>query len=264
MYTGYWGLQNQPFGNAPDRELFFPSPQHEEALIRLLYAVENRKGVAMLTGEVGSGKTTISRVLRDRLSEDEFIVRTIVNPALNSVDLIRAILLALGEKQENDSKAHLLEVLENQLMANHNAGRHTVLIIDEAHLIKERASLEELRMLLNIQAEGQFLVTMIIMGQPPLMGNIQTLKPLNERIAIRFDLGPLSLQSTMRYILYRLKNAGASRGFFTKEAISPIFNYSKGIPLRINNLCERCLLIGAMQQARVIDTRIVNMAIEDL
>lgn len=264
MYTGYWGLQTQPFGNAPDRELFFPSPQHEEALIRLLYAVENRKGVAMLTGEVGSGKTTISRVLKDRLSEEAFVVRTIVNPALNSVDLIRAILLALGERQENDSKAQLLEVLETLLLANHNAGRHTVLIIDEAHLIKERASLEELRMLLNIQAEGQFLVTMIIMGQPPLMGNIQTLKPLNERIAIRFDLGPLSLQSTMRYILYRLKNGGATRGLFTKEAISPIFNYSKGIPLRINNLCERCLLIGAMQQARVIDTQIVNMAIEDL
>ena len=264
MYTGYWGLKNQPFGNAPDQDLFFPSPQHEEALIRLLYAVENRKGVAMLTGEVGSGKTTISRVLKDRLAEDRFEVRTIVNPSLNSLELIRAILVALGVNHDGESKVLLLERLKAKLIANADAGRHTVLIIDEAHLIKELESLEELRMLLNIQGDGGFLITMVIMGQPPLMGNIQTLRPLNERIAIRFDLGPLTHQNTMRYILYRLKNAGATRGMFTKESITPIFNYSKGIPLRINNLCERCLLVGAMQRARVIDTNIVKMAIEDL
>jgi general secretion pathway protein A len=264
MYTGYWGLDEPPFGNVPNRELFFPSPQHEEALIRLLYAVEQNKGVAMLTGEVGSGKTTISRVLIDRLPEDRFEVRAIVNPSLNSIELIRAILFAFGISQEGDSKALLLDTLKTKLVANADAGRNTVLIIDEAHLIKDKSSLEELRMLLNLQSDSQFLLTMVVMGQPPLMGNIQTLKPLNERIAIRFDLGSLTLQDTMRYILYRLKNAGASRGFFTKESIRPIFAYSMGIPLRINNLCERCLLIGAMRKARVIDTKIVKMAIEDL
>ena len=264
MYTGYWELNDQPFGNAPSRDLFFPSPQHEEALIRLLYAVENRKGVAMLTGEVGSGKTTISRVLIDRLASDRYDTKTIINPALNSIDLVRAILLSLGISQDGDSKVLLLERLESKLIANADMGLHTVLVIDEAHLIREKASLEELRMLLNIQSDGQFLITMIIMGQPPLMGNIQTLKPLNERIAIRFDLGPLSFQDTIRYVLYRLKTAGAARGLFTREAITPIYQYSKGIPLRINNLCERSLLIGAMQKARVIDTHIVKMAIEDL
>ncbi|MBU0986610.1 MAG: AAA family ATPase [Proteobacteria bacterium] len=264
MYLEYWGLKDPPFANVPDQNLFFQSNQHEEALVRLLYAVEHRKGVAMLTGEVGSGKTTISRVLVNRLPKDRFEVRTIVNPALDSLDLNRAILLELGERVDEESKTILLARLKNRLIHNAEQNLNTVLIIDEAHTIRDQSSFEELRMLLNLQSEHQFLITLIIMGQPPLKQKIFDLKPLRERIAIKYDLTPLDVKDTMRYILFRLKNAGAVRGIFTKEAVYGVYDYSGGIPLRINNVCERSMLIGMMMKATVIGKKIVHDAIEDL
>lgn len=264
MYLEYWNLKEEPFKNVPDRNLFFKSNPHEEALIRLLYAVEHRKGAAMLTGEVGSGKTTVSRVLINHLSKDRFEVTIIVNPDLSSVDFVRAILLAMEERADEDSKTILLERLKNRLLQNAEQKITTVLIIDEAHLIKERSSFEELRMLLNLQSEDQFLITLIILGQPPLREKIAALKPLKERIAIKYDLSPLNFQDTVRYILFRLKRAGSARGIFSKEAVKSIYNYAEGIPLRINNVCERSLLIGMMMKVRVIDKKIVKHAIEDL
>lgn len=264
MYLEYWGLQEEPFKNVPDRNLFYQSNPHEEALIRLLYAVEHRKGAAMLTGEVGSGKTTVSRVLMNRLPKERFEVTTIVNPDLSSVDFVRAILLEMEEQADEDSKTILLERLKNRLAQNIQKNLITVLIIDEAHLIKDPASFEELRMLLNLQSNDHFMVTLIMIGQTPLKEKIANLKPLKERIAIKYDLSPLDLKDTIRYILFRLKKAGAERGIFSKEAVKSVYSYAGGIPLRINNVCERSLLIGMMMKAQVIDKKIVNFAIEDL
>jgi len=264
MYLQYWELEEEPFRNVPDRNLFFQSNPHEEALVRLLYAVENRKSAAMLTGEVGSGKTTVSRVLINRLPQDRYEIKTIVNPDLSSVDLIRAILLELGESADEDSKTILLDRLKNRLSDNAEQNLTTVLVIDEAHSIKDQSSFEELRMLLNLQSDHQFLITLILLGQPPLKEKISDLKPLQERISIKYDLSPLDLQDTIRYILFRLKKAGAVRGIFSKEAVQAVYNYAEGIPLRINNVCERSLLIGMMMKARVIDKKTVHYAIEDL
>ena len=264
MYLEYWGLQEEPFQNVPDRNLFYQSNPHEEALVRLLYAVEHRKGAAMLTGEVGSGKTTVSRVFMNRLSKERFAVTTIVNPDLSSVDFVRAILLEMEEPAEEDSKTILLEKLKNRLTKNFQKDLITVLVIDEAHLIKDPASFEELRMLLNLQTDNQFLVTLILIGQLPLKEKIANLKPLRERIAIKYDLTPLDLKDTIRYILFRLKKSGSERGVFSKEAVKSVFGYAGGIPLRINNVCERSMLIGMMMKAQIIDKKIVGYAIEDL
>jgi type II secretory pathway predicted ATPase ExeA len=264
MYLDYWGLEEPPFSNVPDRDCFYQSDQHEEALVRLLYAVEHRKGAAMLTGEVGSGKTTISKVLMTRLPKDRFDVKTVVNPALNSVDLIRAVLLELGEKADEDSKTILIDRLTNRLSQNAEKNLSTILIIDEAHLIKDRSSFEELRMLLNLQSGNQFLITLLILGQPPLLKKIDNHKPLKERISIKYDLSPLNVQDTIRYILFRLKKVGAVRGIFSKEGVLAVYEYAEGIPLRINNVCERSLLIGMMMKVQVIDKKTVGYAIEDL
>lgn len=264
MYTSYWGLNATPFENVPTQDLFYESRQHEEALVRLVYTVEHKKGLAVLTGEVGSGKTTISRVLFDYLNNDGFEVITIVNPTLNPVDFYRAILMKLGEPVEDDSKTILLNRFSERLTQNAENDIITILIIDEAHLIKDRAILEELRMMLNLQFNDQFLVTLLLMGQPALAANLASLKPLKERIAIRYDLKPLDFPDAAKYILYRLKQCGAQRGIFTKAALDPIYNYSKGIPLKINNLCERSLLIGMMKNAHVINDVIVREAIADI
>jgi type II secretory pathway predicted ATPase ExeA len=264
IYQKYWSLKEPPFENVPDQKVFFRSSQHEEALSRLMYAVENRKGAAMLTGEVGAGKTTISRVLSDSLPADRYRVSTITNPALTPLDLLRSILYEIGIATDSDSKFFLLNKLHDKLQERQQHGIRTILVVDEAHLIQQRESLEELRMLLNMQSEHQFLVTLIIMGQTPLLLKIETLLPLKERISVKYHLKPLDLKDTVRYILFRLKSAGAKRGIFTRKAISPLYSYSQGIPLRINNLCDRCLLIGMMRKAGRVDSRIVAEAIEDL
>lgn len=264
MYLDYWELQRTPFGNVPDSRLFFESPQHEEALFRLLYAVQQKKGVAMLTGEVGSGKTTVGRAFISRVTNENYDVQTITNPALNAVDLIRAILLKLGENAESDSKSILLARLQDRLNQNSEQGLNTVLIVDEAHVIEEKATFEELRMLLNMQSENQLLITLIMLGQSPLLNKIAALPPLNERIGIKYNLEPLNLVNTMRYLSFRLRSAGAKRGIFTKKSVGSIYENSNGIPLKINNICDRSLLIGMMGKARIVNSGIIEEAVEDL
>ena len=264
MYLEHWGLKQTPFANVPSRNAFFRSPQHEEALRRLLYVIENRKGVAMLTGEVGSGKTTVTKALADYLNKDQVQFTMISNPALQPEELLKAILLKLGGTVENGSKTLMLDQLQKILAAGGSAGRTTVLAIDEAHVIGNRATLDELRMLLNFQTDDDFLLTLILLGQPPLLRNISELQPLKERIAVKYNLPPLDWQNTVRYMLFRLKNAGATRGIFTREAAELLYEASGGIPLRINNLCDRCLLIGVMSNARLVDSRIMRAAIDDM
>jgi type II secretory pathway predicted ATPase ExeA len=265
MYLEHWGLQKAPFGNVPSRDIFYRSPQHEEALRRLLYAIEHRKGVAMLTGEVGCGKTTVTKALNNHLSQDQFQFEILSNPALQPTDLIKAILLKLGDNNsDNGSKTVLLDRLQKLLIQNGEQGISTVLAIDEAHVISNQSSLDELRMLLNIQSEDEFLITLVLLGQPPLLKNISELQPLKERISIKFNLEPLDVENTLRYVVFRLKSAGASRGIFTREAIETLYDFSGGIPLRVNNVCDRCLLIGLMKKARVVDSNVVEDAIEDL
>ena len=266
MYLKHWGLQKAPFGNVPSRDVFYRSPQHEEALRRLLYAIEYHKGVAMLTGEVGCGKTTVIKALLNHLNKDLFQLKTISNPALQPMDLIKAILLKLGDNSDNGngSKTMLLDRLQKLLYQNAQNGISTVLAIDEAHVIANRSTLDELRMLLNMQFEDDFLITLILLVQPPLLKNITELQPLKERISIKFNLDPLDINDTLRYVVFRLKCAGATRGIFSREAIDRIYDYSGGIPLRINNACDRCLLIGLMRKANIIDSKIVEDAIEDL
>lgn len=264
MYLEHWKLNKTPFGNVPTRNIFYRSPQHEEALRRLLYVIEHRKGVALLTGEVGSGKTTIIKALSDFLDQDRYHLRTISNPALQPIDLIKAIVLKLGGHAENGSKTVLLDQLHRLLNHNAEKGISTVLAIDEAHVIGNSATLDELRMLLNMQTDDDFLITLILLGQPPLLTNISELQPLKERISIKYNLEPLDVQNTLNYVIHRLKCAGASRGIFSREAIQALHDYTGGLPLRINNLCDRCLLIGLMHQSSIVDSKVVKDAIEDL
>jgi general secretion pathway protein A len=264
MYQAYWGLQKPPFANVPTQQLFYRSPQHEEALSRLLYVIEHQRGVAMLTGEVGCGKTTVTKSLMKYLDPERYRFYLLSNPALEPLDLIKSILLQIGQAVQNGSKPVLLNQLQQVLSRHTDQGTRTVLAIDEAHVIVDQATLDEVRMLLNLQLNEQFLITLILLGQPPLLERIDKLQPLKERISVKYTLAPLDMPNALKYIVFRLKCAGASRGLFTNESIERIYEYSRGIPLRINNLCDRCLLIGYMRRAQVVDSRIVGDAIDDL
>ena len=262
MYLDYWGLNTFPFENVPDPDFMYYSPEHEEALVRLLYAVKRMKGAALLTGEIGSGKTTLSRVFIQQLPDSEFDIGLITNPSLNALDFIKEVHYQLGLESKSNSKSDLLIILNNRLLENINKGRSTLLIIDEAQLIFGE-TFEEIRLLLNFQMNDRFLMTFLLIGQPELRDMIRGYKQLDQRIAIRYHLNPLSEEETRNYIRFRLEKAGGRGEVFLDKAYQVIFNYSGGIPRKINNVCDLSLLIGFSMKVRVIDADLAQKVVKD-
>jgi general secretion pathway protein A len=264
MYEEYWGLTASPFQNVPDPHFFFPSAQHREGLARLMYAVKHNKGSALLVGDVGCGKTTLSREFIVELSEDKYDVGLITNSSLPSKDFLEEIDIQLGISPSNGSKVGLLRALNERLLASMREGKDTVLIVDEAHCIRDPDVFEELRMLLNFQLNDRFLLTLILVAQPEIKEIIGRLTQLDQRIAIRHHLKPLDQDETARYISFRLQRAGANCPLFTREAVQHIWQHSQGVPRLINTLCDLCLLEGYATGARTLDAPLVVRASNSL
>lgn len=258
MYEAYWGLTTAPFQNVPDPNFFFLSAQHREGLARILYGVRHNKGAALLVGDVGCGKTTLSRALILQLAEDKYDVALVTNPSLPGNDFLEEIDLQLGITPPNNSKVGLLRALNERLLTNAHEGKETVLIVDEAHCIRDPEVFEELRMLLNFQLNDRFLLTLILMAQPEIKEIIARIKQLEQRIAIRFHLKPLDQAETTNYVTFRLQKAGAKRPLFADEAMQIIWQHTRGVPRSINTLCDLCLLDGYARRAQVVDAAIVK------
>src|SRR5262245_34621082 len=188
MYESYWALAEPPFDNSPNPKFFYMSPEHEEALVRLVYAVRHRKGCGMLTGEYGCGKTTLSRALIHRLVAERYEIGLLTNPAATPVDFLREVLYQLGEETRDHDRPDLRHRLTDLCVRNLQAGRDTVIIVDEAQLIEDPAVFEELRLLTNLQTDERFLATVILIGSPELVTKVRSLKPLDQRVAIRYHL----------------------------------------------------------------------------
>jgi general secretion pathway protein A len=263
MYLEYWGLKRFPFENVPDPDFMYYSQEHEEALVRLIYAAKRRKGAALLTGDVGCGKTVLSKVFIQQLPEDEYDIGLIINPTLEPSDFLKEILYQLGLNPDTNSKADLLNILNKRMLENMKEDKTTLLIIDEAQLIF-RETFEEIRLLLNFQLNDRFLLTLILIGQPELRDIIKDIKQLDQRIGIRYHLNPLNFEETVKYIVFRLKKAGLTRNIFTRQAVDEVYNYSQGIPRMINNVCDMSLLIGFSSKEKVIDSKIIKEVEEDL
>ncbi|MDY7030960.1 MAG: AAA family ATPase [Thermodesulfobacteriota bacterium] len=267
MYEEYWGLNKAPFDNVPDPNFFFYSEGHEEALMRLLYAIERGKGAALLTGDVGCGKTLISRSLVRQLEEsDEYQIALITNPNTDLLDFLSDILHKMGieKKKTNGSKVQLTHLLDAEMMNNAETGRNTLIIVDEAHLIEDEKTLEELRLLLNFQLNEKFLLTLVLIGQQELRKKIAHLSPLDQRIAIRCHLHPLNYDDTIHYIVHRLKKAGLGKNIFKEDAMEKIYDHTKGIPRMINTVCDLSLLAGVSTESEEIDSDIVQCVIDEM
>lgn len=262
MYLDYWKINKYPFENVPDPDFMYYSPEHEEALVRLLYAVKRMKGAALLTGEIGSGKTTLSRVFIQQLPEKEFDIGLITNPSLNALDFIKEVHYQLGLDSDSNSKTDLLVILNNHLLDNLNKGKSTLLIIDEAQLIFGE-TFEEIRLLLNFQMNDRFLMTFLLIGQPELRDMIREYKQLDQRIAIRYHLNPLTKSETANYIRFRLSKTGCDREIFTEKAYDAIYQHSGGIPRKINNVCDLSLLIGFSLKVQEIDELLIVKVVRD-
>lgn len=264
MYEAYWGLQERPFQNAPDPRFLFYAESHEEALVRLLYAVSENKGLALLTGRVGTGKTLLCRVFRKELTSRGYEVAVLVNPDLGPEELLRAILSELGAPVPNGGgKPELWDAVARYVGGSGGrTAREVVLVVDEAQAIGDPRSLETLRMLLNLidDATGRFCFTLVLAGQPELRERVQQSDALRQRVAVSCELRRLSLDETGEYIAHRLRTAGAGGELFTAEAIAAIHAATDGTPRAINTLADLALLTGSSRQAERVDAECVAAA----
>jgi type II secretory pathway predicted ATPase ExeA len=264
MYEKYWGLQEKPFENTPDTRFLYLSLGHNEALARLSYTVRENKGAALLTGEAGCGKTLLTRALLDELGQERFRTATITNPFLTSLQLFGELAAQLGAKEVYKDRMSVMDALGRTLRHNYDMGKRCIIIVDEAHLIRQMDAFEELRVLLNYQHDQEFLLTLILVGQPELKERIVQLGALKQRISIRSQVSPLSQEEVTTYIGHRLAVAGRKEPIFSLASADLVYKYSEGVPQRINNLCDMCLLAGFVERAEQIEAPAIEKTAEEL
>ena len=265
MYLTFFGLKEKPFNATPDPRFLYMSPGHREALSQLLYGTQERKGFIVLTGKVGTGKTTLLHALCQRLN-GECAISFVVNSGLPFDELLEYVLADFGVTKAGDSRAQRLMALNNFLIERERAGQNTILIIDEAQNL-DVATLEQVRLLSNFETPTNKLLQILLVGQPELKThlNVPELHQLKQRLGLRCQIQPLTVDATRSYIRTRLRIAGASDlGLFSDRAIDRISAYSGGIPRLINTVCDHCLIFGYAEQQRRIDRSIVNKAIKYL
>jgi general secretion pathway protein A len=265
MYLKFYGLREAPFSPTPDPKFLFQSARHREALAQLIYGVRERKGFIVLTGEIGTGKTTLLRSLLERLDRQTHVAY-VHNSALEIEGLLEYVLQDWGVKSAAASHAQRLFELNEFLIDQHRQGLSPVLVIDEAQNLSPR-TLEAVRLLSNFETTSQKLMQILLVGQPELRDtlNAQDLRQLKQRIGLRCHIAPLSAEETRLYIRHRLRVAGAGdAGIFTDGAIQRITEYSRGTPRVINILCDHCLLSGYADSKKRIDAGVVDEAVEYL
>jgi type II secretory pathway predicted ATPase ExeA len=242
MYEAYFGLQERPFSKTPDPRFLFLSKGHREALARMQYAVEERD-LVLLTGEIGCGKTTLSRALMDAL-DDSFKVVCLINPRLTPLEFLSSLARHLGVAEPARFKVDLLEQIGKMLFEYYEKDMTPVVVIDEAQLVPHKETFDEIRLLTNFQLDDRNLISIVLMGQPELKQRLRhrAYEPLRQRIGMQFELTPLSQAETSEYLDFRVVTAGGRSGLFSEEAVTAVYSYSKGTPRMINHAASLALL----------------------
>lgn len=268
MYKEFYHLRESPFNVTSDPDFFFSSAHHIEAFSHLFYGIQQRKGIIVITGEIGTGKTTLCRMLLNRLDKN---VRTalILNPNFSAIQLLQIIVKDLGIEGDFRNKFTLVNALNEFLLLETSRGHNVVIIIDEAQNLSVR-QLEQIRLLSNLETEKEKLLQIVLIGQPELAEKLtlSSLRQLNQRVTVRYHIMPLSKEELRAYIHHRLKIAqpqdNSSRVHFTDSAIDLIYEKSKGTPRMINILCDRALLAGFIAETHTIDENIIQRTVEEV
>jgi general secretion pathway protein A len=272
MYKEYWALSEMPFENVPNPKFYFPSRRHEEAFSRLLYGIKYNKAAMMVTGEIGCGKTLLSRSLIQKVPKDQFNVVLVESPPSQKVEILQEILSqmtngsTLSKAPTAKSGWTLRRTLKQRLMDKATKGFHTIIILDEAQVINDREVFEEIRMFLNFQLKDRFLFTLILVGQPELRQKISLIEQLNQRIEVRYHLRPFDYEEMVSYIGSRLKTAGFDKPLeelFPQGSLRLIHKHSGGVPRIVNNLCDLSLLTAFIAKNRMVDLKIVGRVVLD-
>ncbi len=264
MYNEFYGLKENPFNVTSDPNYLFMSRHHKEAHSHLIYGIKERKGFIEITGEIGTGKTTLCRAFLREIG-DKVKTALILNPSLSEFQLLQSILEDLGLKSDGKNKHGLLKTLNNFLIKELSHGHNVVLIIDEAQNLNTRL-LEHIRLLSNLETEKEKLIQIVLVGQPELKERLacDDLAQLRQRIAVRYHILPLEKDEMRNYINHRLKVAGCTKDItFTDAAIDQLYSYTLGTPRLINIVCDKVLLTGFVQDTIYFDSEIVTKAIEE-
>ncbi|OGX15200.1 MAG: hypothetical protein A2166_00215 [Omnitrophica WOR_2 bacterium RBG_13_41_10] len=265
MYCQFYGFKERPFNVTSDPAFFFLSKKHKEALSHLLYGVTQRKGIIVITGEIGTGKTTLCRFFLNQLVKN---IKTafILNPHFSEVQLLEAIIKDFGLGIKNKTRLSIILELNKFLLSESERGNNVVLIIDEAQNLKPQ-TLEQVRLLSNLETEKDKLIQIVLVGQPELNHrlNLYNLRQLQQRIMVRYHIPPLEEPEVKEYINHRLHTVNPSHRIkFNDEATQIIADFSKGTPRLINIICDRALLAGFVGETHVIDADIINKCMEEL
>lgn len=265
MYLNFYGLKEKPFSATPDPKFLYLTPAHREALAQLIYGVKENKGFIVLTGEVGTGKTTLLHTLLRKL-DDNTAVAFILNSTLPFDDVVEYMLEDFGVSKGPSTRVERLVALNRFLIERRRVGQNTVLILDEAQNLTPE-TLEQVRLLSNFETPTDKLLQILLVGQPELKSKLQRpeLRQLKQRIGLRCTIRPLTEDEVADYIRSRLRVAGSpDLHLFTERAVRRIAEYTGGIPRLVNILCDHCLLIGYVEQKRKIEREIVQQAVEYL
>ena len=266
MFRNHFGIKENPFSNTPDPSYLFMSKRHLEALAHLTYGVRGGSGFVLLTGEVGTGKTTVCRCLIERLPDDVDLALC-VNPPYTEAELLATICDEMGITPTGEAGGikELMDALNGYLLGVHAKGRRAALIIDEAQNLAPRL-LEQIRLLTNLETATTKLLQIILIGQPELRDLLDRneMRQLTQRITARYHLEPLTPAESRNYILHRIRVAGLAGNVFESAALDEISTLSKGIPRLINSICERCLLGAYANGTHDIDVEIARAAGEEV
>jgi type II secretory pathway predicted ATPase ExeA len=263
LYEDFYGLKEKPFSKTPDPRFLYQGRKHAEALARLQLAVEEMD-IVLLTGDIGCGKTTLSRALIDGLGA-RYHPALIINPRLTPAQLLQTVALRLGIAEEH-TRQGILEGINKKLYELYEEGKRTALIIDEAQLIPGKETFEEIRLLTNFQLDDRNLLAVVLIGQTELKTRLakRPYRALRQRIGMQYHLGPLDETETREYVTHRLAVAGRDAPLFDDEAIAALYYSSDGIPRLINVLANNALLEGFGREAAVITEEIVENVAEEL
>lgn len=254
-YLDFYELSQEPFSNAPVSRFYYSSAQHAQALMRLTHVVSGMRGLAVLVGDIGAGKTTLARRMLDALPEAEYeaALLVIVHSGITPTWLLKRIAMQLGVESPADEKLALLAQLYQRLVEIHEQGKKAVVLIDEAQMLASREIMEEFRGLLNLEVPERKLISFVFFGLPEIEANLKLDPPLAQRVALKYRLEPLTREATEAYIRHRLRLAGAPRVPFTSAAMARVHLYGRGTPRLINTLCDNALFEGFVARAREID-----------
>lgn len=258
MYLAYWNLKEKPFDNTPDRRFLYRSRNHEDAWEKLLWAITGGKPCAMLSGEYGCGKTVLMRAIAAQLEPSKFNVALINYPLFEGDGFLRDIIVQFGHRPTSEDRSGLFQELSQKLMEVARSGKRSLLIIDEAQVVEEPQVFDDLRLLADLHPEAGALLSVVLVGQPELRELVGRYPLLEQHISVRCHLHRFDLRNTARYVSHRLSIAGGQAGLFSEEALELVHRHSGGIPRRINNVADLCLLEACRRQAQKVDGEIVN------